>query len=102
MVFKIISIISPPRFFLYVIILDPWYILPVNLLHGFTYGIMYSSLTAYMSSLTPPSLHGTTQGLINTLTWNLGISTFCTVMVPTFQNSLTLPVFQYVFNVLVF
>ncbi len=51
---------------------NAWWILLINLLHGFTFGLMYATVTAYGSSLTPPALHGTVQGTISVLCWNFG------------------------------
>ncbi|WIA13042.1 hypothetical protein OEZ85_006650 [Tetradesmus obliquus] len=42
---------------------SPWAVLPVELLHGITFGVGFSTATVYGSRLAPPQLAATFQGL---------------------------------------
>ena len=48
-----------------------WAILPVELLHGVTYAINSSAITAHCARVAPPGMASTTQQLVNTLNWGI-------------------------------
>lgn len=60
------------RFFLYFIITDPLWVLPVELLGGLGYALPYSAMTAYGAVIAPEGLKGTIQGLIGTVYQGIG------------------------------
>ena len=41
------------RLFYYSILTDPWYVLPCELLHGFTFAITWSTACAYAHEIAP-------------------------------------------------
>jgi len=56
----------PLRWFLYTVINEPLLVLPVELLHMFTFGAYLSVSTAYISDITSSQERGTAMGLFNT------------------------------------
>eukprot|EP00611_Tribonema_gayanum_P021241 TRINITY_DN403_c0_g1_i1.p1 TRINITY_DN403_c0_g1~~TRINITY_DN403_c0_g1_i1.p1 ORF type:complete len:407 (-),score=56.51 TRINITY_DN403_c0_g1_i1:453-1673(-) len=63
------------RFIYYSLLRDPWWVLPSEVLHGFTYGVMWSATTAYAHSIAPPGAGSTAQGIVSGLHWGLGFGT---------------------------
>jgi MFS family permease len=51
---------------------DPWLVLPIELLHGFTYAAMWSSCVSYGSSISPPEVVTTVIGLLTGVHFGLG------------------------------
>lgn len=49
------------RFLLYSILTNPWYVLPIELLNGVTFGIFYSTMASYASIAAPPGTEATLQ-----------------------------------------
>lgn len=49
------------RFFLYSILTNPWYVLPIELLNGVTFGVFYSTMASYASIVAPPGTEATIQ-----------------------------------------
>ncbi|KAG8194803.1 hypothetical protein JTE90_017244 [Oedothorax gibbosus] len=41
------------RFGFYVLLQDPWFVLPIEVLHGVTFAVFYSSMTGYASNCAP-------------------------------------------------
>lgn len=60
------------RFFCYSFLTKAWYVLPVELLHGFTFALMYAAASSYASIITPQGMSGTVQGLIGGLYFGFG------------------------------
>ena len=60
------------RFLGYSILNEPWFVLLIEPLHGFTYGMMYGAATSYGSRLTPEGMHGTVQAIISTSHYGIG------------------------------
>ena len=54
----------PIRFFLYSLVSEPYLILPIQLLHGLTFGVFYVASGAFVSDVTSES-RGTALGLYN-------------------------------------
>ena len=46
---------------------SPWAVMPVQLLHGVTFGLFWQAGNAFMRALAPPSLASSTQGLFQAL-----------------------------------
>lgn len=49
------------RFILYSMLQNPWYILPIELLNGVTFGIFYATMASYASIVAPPGTEATMQ-----------------------------------------
>lgn len=49
------------RFFLYSLLKNPWYVLPVELLNGVTFGVFYATMASYASIVAPPGTEATLQ-----------------------------------------
>ena len=60
------------RFLAYSFLKEPWFVLLIEPLHGFTHGIMYGAATSYGSRLTPDGMHGTVQAIISASHFGIG------------------------------
>lgn len=60
------------RFVSYSYLTNAWYVLPVELLNGLTFGLMWATVTSYGSIITLPGMSGTIQGLLSGLNFGLG------------------------------
>ncbi|XP_052076348.1 major facilitator superfamily domain-containing protein 6-like [Mytilus californianus] len=60
------------RFMIYSFLENAWYVLPVEMLNGITFGIMWAAATSYGSILTPPGMSGTIQGLLSGVHFGFG------------------------------
>lgn len=49
------------RFFLYSLLSNPWWVLPIELLNGVTFGIFYATMASYASIVSPPGTEATLQ-----------------------------------------
>lgn len=69
------------RFLMYSFLTNPWYILPVELLQGVTYGIFYSNMASYAYVVSPPGSAATVQGIVGAAFEGVGenilLLTFC-------------------------
>ncbi|CAI6371734.1 unnamed protein product [Macrosiphum euphorbiae] len=61
------------RFFLYSIITNPVWVLPVEILNGVTFALAYSAATSYAALIAPAGAEGTLQGLLGTAMIGLGV-----------------------------
>ena len=61
------------QFFSYSFLVNPWHVLPVELLHSLTYALFYAAASAYGSKITPHGMSGTVQGLIGGLYFGFGM-----------------------------
>ncbi|KAL4428408.1 hypothetical protein ABPG75_002497 [Micractinium tetrahymenae] len=52
----------------------PWLVLPVEVLHGFTFALAWGAGCAYCQQLAPPGLEATSQGLFQGLYFGLGVA----------------------------
>jgi len=43
---------------------DPWWVLPIELLQGFTFGLFYATMVSYGSMVAPPGTETTMQALV--------------------------------------
>lgn len=48
-----------------------WAVLPIELLHGLTFAVNWSAITAHCARVAPPGMASTTQQLISTVHWGL-------------------------------
>lgn len=49
------------RFILYSMLQNPWYILPIELMNGVTFGLFYATMASYASIVAPPGTEATMQ-----------------------------------------
>lgn len=52
------------RFLLYSLLINPWYVLPIEFLNGITFGIFYSTMASYASIVAPAGTEATLQVII--------------------------------------
>ncbi|CAO1428232.1 unnamed protein product [Diamesa hyperborea] len=62
------------RFFCYSLLTNPWWVLPIELLNGVTFGVFYSTMASYASILAPPGTEATIQGLVGAVFEGIGVS----------------------------
>ncbi|XP_050548847.1 major facilitator superfamily domain-containing protein 6-B-like [Daktulosphaira vitifoliae] len=84
--FSISFIMFGVRFYLYSIIKDPVWTLPVELLNGVSFAIAFLSGISYAAKVAPPGCEGTLQGLFGMAFQGLGISVGCFIAGYTFEN----------------
>lgn len=60
-------------FFLYSIIENPVYVLPVEILSGIAFALFYSGAISYANLLTPAGAEGTFQGVVETAMTGIGL-----------------------------
>lgn len=54
------------RFMLYSVLSNPWWVLPIELMQGVTFGIFYATMPSYASLVAPPGTEATLQVLPDT------------------------------------
>ncbi|XP_034480769.1 major facilitator superfamily domain-containing protein 6 isoform X2 [Drosophila innubila] len=62
------------RFILYSMLQNPWYILPIELLNGITFGLFYATMASYASIVAPPGTEATMQSLVGAIFEGVGVS----------------------------
>ncbi|XP_012155601.1 major facilitator superfamily domain-containing protein 6-like protein A isoform X2 [Ceratitis capitata] len=62
------------RFILYSQLVNPWFVLPIEMLNGVTFGIFYSTMASYASIVAPPGTEATMQGLVGAIFEGVGVS----------------------------
>lgn len=60
------------RLCFYSLLFNPWLVLPIEILHSMTFGLMWASATSYGSLITPPGLSGTIQGILSGVHFGFG------------------------------
>lgn len=63
------------RFMGYSLISNPWFLLPLELLHGPSLGLCWPTMVSYGDKVTPPGTKATIQGLIGAIFEGIGVST---------------------------
>ncbi|KAF8766466.1 Major facilitator superfamily like protein [Argiope bruennichi] len=63
------------RLGLYYVLENPWLVLPIEVLHGITFGVFYASMTGYASDNAPPGTEATMMGILGGLYEGLGVAT---------------------------
>lgn len=61
------------RFFLYSIIENPIWVLPVELLNGITFALAYAATISYAAHLAPVGAEGVFQGIIGMFIQGIGL-----------------------------
>lgn len=49
------------RFMLYSVLVNPWWVLPIELMNGVTFGLFYATMASYASIVAPPGTEATVQ-----------------------------------------
>ncbi|CAH1390735.1 unnamed protein product, partial [Nezara viridula] len=62
------------RFLLYSSLTDPWWVLPIEVLNGVTFGVFYAIMVTYASSISPPGAEATVQNVVGALFEGAGVS----------------------------
>ncbi|CAH2103996.1 unnamed protein product [Euphydryas editha] len=62
------------RFLLYSLLTNAWWILPIELFQGITFGMFYPTMTSYANVLSPPGTETTVQGLVGAVFEGVGSS----------------------------
>lgn len=52
------------RFILYSTLTNPWWVLPIEMLQGITFGMFYPTMTSYANIVSPPGTETTVQVVI--------------------------------------
>lgn len=60
------------RFFFYSLLPNAWFVLPIEILHSITFGLMWAAATSYGSIISPPGMSATIQGIIGGLHFGFG------------------------------
>ena len=55
------------RFVTYSSLTNPWWILPIEVLNGITFGLFYSTMVTYAGSISPVGTEATVQNLVGTV-----------------------------------
>lgn len=61
------------RFLLYSILRDPWLVLPIDMLHGITFGLFHGASTSFAKVTAPKGLEATIMGFFSGMYDGLGI-----------------------------
>ncbi|XP_044734493.1 major facilitator superfamily domain-containing protein 6 isoform X2 [Chrysoperla carnea] len=61
------------RLILYSTLTSPWFALPVELLHGLSYGVFYATMASYASIVAPLGTETTIQGLVSAV-FEIGVA----------------------------
>ena len=69
---NLVCILHAVRCIGYSVLSNPWFVLLIAPLQCVTFGLMYATASAYGSSVTPPGMHGTVQGIIAGLHFGFG------------------------------
>lgn len=75
-VFSLMFFTFSVRFFLYSVIKNPVWVLPVELLNGITFALAYSAAISYAAHLAPVGVEGTFQGIVGTASLGIGLDLF--------------------------
>ncbi|VVC99784.1 unnamed protein product, partial [Leptidea sinapis] len=62
------------RFLLYSYLTNPWWILPIEMFQGITFGMFYPTMTSYANVVSPPGTETTVQGLVGAIFEGVGTS----------------------------
>lgn len=72
-VFSLMFLVFAIRFYLYSIITNPVWVLPVELFNGITFALAHSAATSYSGILAPDGAKGTLQGIVGVLLTGIGM-----------------------------
>ncbi|KAI8494728.1 MFS_1 like [Branchiostoma belcheri] len=63
------------RFLYYSFLWTPWAVVPIELLHSFSYGAFWGAIMGYAEHISPPGIERTVQAIIAAIYWGLGFGT---------------------------
>eukprot|EP00102_Acyrthosiphon_pisum_P005260 XP_001949714.2 PREDICTED: major facilitator superfamily domain-containing protein 6-like [Acyrthosiphon pisum] len=78
-VFSLMFLVFAVRFYLYSIITNPVWVLPVEMFNGITYALAYSAAISYAGDLAPDGAKGTLQGIVGMSLSGIGSPIGCFV-----------------------
>ena len=58
----------------YAFITNPWYILPLEPLHGVTFALSWTAVASFAAEIAPPGYGASTMGLVSAFFWGIGFS----------------------------
>nr|XP_050846821.1 major facilitator superfamily domain-containing protein 6-like isoform X1 [Vespula vulgaris]XP_050846822.1 major facilitator superfamily domain-containing protein 6-like isoform X1 [Vespula vulgaris] len=73
-IMSLVLLIYSIRFMGYSVISNPWLFLPLEILHGPSYGLCWPTMVSYGDKVTPPGTQATIQGLIGAIFEGIGVS----------------------------
>ncbi|XP_055536478.1 major facilitator superfamily domain-containing protein 6 isoform X2 [Wyeomyia smithii] len=62
------------RFLLYSLLVNPWWVIPIEFMNGITFGLFYATMASYASIVAPPGTEATMQGLVGAVFEGVGVS----------------------------
>lgn len=62
--FLMVLVVFSIRHLLYSAVVNPWYFLPVSLLHGLSFSVFYPNMMSYASSMAPKGVQAMMQGTV--------------------------------------
>ncbi|XP_053683703.1 major facilitator superfamily domain-containing protein 6 [Sabethes cyaneus] len=62
------------RFLLYSLLVNPWWVIPIEFMNGITFGLFYATMASYASIVAPPGTEATMQGLVGAIFEGVGVS----------------------------
>lgn len=62
------------RFLLYSLLVNPWWVIPIEFMNGVTFGLFYATMASYASIVAPPGTEATMQGLVGAVFEGVGVS----------------------------
>ncbi|XP_055373884.1 major facilitator superfamily domain-containing protein 6-like [Condylostylus longicornis] len=62
------------RLFYYSLLSNPWWVLPIELLNGITYGLLLATMASYANYIAQPGMEATVQGLVGAFFQGVGVS----------------------------
>ncbi|XP_073955379.1 sugar baby transporter [Choristoneura fumiferana] len=62
------------RFILYSLLTNPWWVLPIEMFQGITFGMFYPTMASYAKVVSPPGTETTVQGLTGAIFEGIGTS----------------------------
>ncbi|XP_046815965.1 major facilitator superfamily domain-containing protein 6 isoform X1 [Vespa crabro] len=73
-IMSLVLLIYSIRFMTYSLISNPWLFLPLEILHGPSYGLCWPTMVSYGDKVTPPGTQSTIQGFIGSIFEGIGVS----------------------------
>lgn len=62
-IFYVVLCAWAARFIVYSLLVNPWFILPVEVLHGICFGLLWPNVTAFCNEVAPPGMAATLQSI---------------------------------------
>ena len=81
------------RNIVYIQLINPWYVLPAEVLHGITFASMWSTSCTFAQAISPPGLESTIQAILSSLHFGVGSATGMILGGYIYQNHGAKPLF---------